>query len=55
MRQEFVGEAAKCRAEAKRFRGLPDEPFLIRLAEEFEHLSAAQAGGTRDAAERQGA
>lgn len=42
MRDEFISEAVKCRQQAKRFSGRPEEPFLLRLASAFEELSQAK-------------
>lgn len=38
MRDKFVAEAAQCRAEAEYYAGRPEQPFLLRVAREFERL-----------------
>lgn len=32
-------EAARCRAQADEFAGRPEQPFLLRLSEAFDHLA----------------
>jgi hypothetical protein len=50
MRNEFVSEAVKCRENARRYRGRPEEPFLLRLAEGFEELARTGASDNRGVA-----
>ena len=51
MRLEFILEAAKCRAEARQFRGRAEEAFLLRVAAQFEDLSDVQVRPTEGAAQ----
>ena len=55
MQREFVLEAAECRAKAEQFKGRFEEAFLLRVAAEFEDLSAARERETIAAAQRRSA
>lgn len=39
MRDKFLSEAAKCRNQAQEYLGLPEETFLLRVADVFEDLA----------------
>lgn len=38
-------EASRCRALAREFKGRPEQPFLLRLADEFEEVGRADLNG----------
>jgi hypothetical protein len=40
--EPLVREAEDCRRRAAEFAGRPEQPFLLRLAEEFDDLAAAE-------------
>jgi hypothetical protein len=44
-RKVYASEARRCRLEASRHAGKPEEPFLLRLAAEFDRL---KVGGRTD-------
>lgn len=38
-KQTYAAEANRCRQEASHYEGKPEQPFLLRLAKEFEGLA----------------
>ncbi len=47
MRNEYISEAAKCRAQAKQYVGRLEGSFLLRVATEFEELGQVRAHDSR--------